>query len=148
MAIGKAAPDFNAINLATGQTASYLKNYRGSVTLVNVWATWCGPCRQEIPSLQALYQTLGPKGLKIAAVSVDTIASDSVTAFMKQFGVTFDVLHDRERNIQTTYGSEKFPESFLIDKQGNVVRIDYGARVWTTAEMLALVNNLLAQPAS
>ncbi len=142
VAVGATAPDFSAIDLATGDTVS-LRDYRGQVTLVNVWATWCGPCREEIPTLQELYRELGPQGLRIAAVSIDADSAARVQAFMEGFGVTFDVLHDPDNAIQQTYRSEKVPESFLIARDGRIVRIDYGAREWTSEGMRRLVTALL-----
>lgn len=138
------APDFTATDLADNRTISFHSDYRGQVTLVNIWATWCGPCRQEIPTLEQLYQEFGPQGLRIAAISIDTDSASAVRDFMNQMGVTFDVLHDPANRIQTTYHSEKVPESFLIDRHGRIVRIDYGARDWSTVDMKRLVAALLA----
>ncbi len=146
VAVGAPAPDFEAIDLATGATVSLARDYRGQVTLVNVWATWCGPCREEIPSLQELYRELGPRGLRIAAVSIDADSAERVQAFMDSFGVTFDVLHDPVNTIQERYRSEKVPESFLIARDGRIVKIEYGAREWHSDGMRRLVAALLDDP--
>ena len=67
---GSRAPDFRAVNLATGDTVS-LRDYEGNIILLNIWATWCVPCEVEMPSMQRLHELLGPRGLKIVAVSID-----------------------------------------------------------------------------
>ena len=69
--VGARAPDFRAVDLATGDSVSLREHYRGAVTLVNVWATWCVPCRVEMPAMEKLYQSLAPRGFRIAAVSID-----------------------------------------------------------------------------
>jgi peroxiredoxin len=146
--VGSAAPDFEAVNLATGRTVSLQREYAGAVTLVNVWATWCEPCKEEIPALQQLYEKLGPRGFRIAAVSIDRGDSASVTAFMQGYGVTFDVLHDPESRIQQTYQSSAVPESFLVDRQGRIVRIVYGAHPWASPANQRIIEALLAAPAT
>ena len=72
---GTNAPDFNAVNLASGDSVT-LADYKGEVVLLNLWATWCAPCRVEMPSMERLYRELGPEGLKIVAVSVDQLGGD------------------------------------------------------------------------
>src|SRR5918992_5539851 len=69
--VGARAPDFQVIDLASMDSVSFQRRYRGAVTLLNVWATWCLPCRDEMPAMEKLYQALGPHGFKIAAVSID-----------------------------------------------------------------------------
>ena len=96
---GVDAPDFNAVNLVTGDSVT-LADYRGEVVLLNLWATWCGPCRWEMPSMERLYQELGPAGLKIVAVSVDQVSGDEVMEFANELELTFDILHDRSGQIE------------------------------------------------
>src|SRR5919109_2082289 len=95
VAVGARAPDFHAIDLATGDSVSLRERYRGAVTLVNIWATWCEPCRIEMPAMERLYQSLGPEGFKIAAVSIDEGDSEDVRAFGSKLGLSFDLLQDR-----------------------------------------------------
>ena len=80
--VGSVAPDFTATNLASDEPISFTDVYAGQVTLVNIWATWCEPCKEEIPALQELYETMGPRGLMIAAVSIDEAGPEVVREFM------------------------------------------------------------------
>ncbi len=146
--VGRIAPDFTATDLHTGTTKSLHADYRGSVTLVNVWATWCEPCKKEIPALDSLYRALGPNGLRIAAVSIDRGDSVPVRKFMDDFGVTFDVLHDPEGVIQQIYQTSGVPESFLLDRDGRIVRIVYADHPWASASNQRIISELLARPAS
>ena len=74
--VGAKAPDFRAIDLATGDSVSFREHYKGAVTLVNIWATWCLPCRVEMPAMERVYRELAPRGFKIAAVSIDEGSPD------------------------------------------------------------------------
>ena len=86
--VGSQAPDFKANVLGSNQVKT-MADYKGQVILLNVWATWCEPCKQELPSLEKLYQEYGPKGLKLVAVSIDDFVSeDSIAKFGKNFGST------------------------------------------------------------
>lgn len=143
--IGGDAPDFTAVDLATGKPVDFRTAYDGSVTLVNIWATWCGPCKEEIPALDSLYRDLAPQGFRLAAVSIDTDDSTQVRRFLDQFGVTFDVLHDRDGAIQQIYQTTGVPESFLVDRNGKIMRIVYGAARWTSASNRRIVEQLLQQ---
>src|SRR3954468_9610354 len=103
VAVGSLAPEFRAIDLATGDSVSLRQRYRGAVTLVNVWATWCVPCRIEMPAMQKLYQALAPRGFRIAAVSIDEGNPGDVQAFGQELGLDFDLLQDRSTKIQQIY---------------------------------------------
>lgn len=146
--VGAIAPDFTATDLRTGTARSLHADYRGRVTLVNVWATWCEPCKREIPALDSLYRVLGPKGLRIAAVSIDRGDPAPVKAFMDGFGVTFDVLHDPEGTIQQIYQGTGVPESFLLDRDGQIVRIVYADHPWASPTNQRIISELLARPAT
>ena len=148
LGIGSDAPDFTAISLATGQPVSFLEEYGGGVTLVNVWATWCGPCKEEIPALDTLYRSLKDRGFRIAAVSIDTEDSTVVRQFLDQFGVAFDVLHDQTRSIEQIYQTNGVPESFLIDRDGKIVRIVYGDHPWASPSNRRIIEELLARDAT
>lgn len=144
--VGAVAPDFRAVDLATNDTISLYKQYRGQVTLVNIWATWCEPCKKEIPALDSLYRALAPEGLHIAAVSIDKAPAAEVMAFMKEFNVAFDVLHDQEGTIQQIYQTTGVPESFLIGRDGRIIRIVYADHPWASASNKTIVRQLLAVP--
>src|SRR4051812_43602531 len=93
--IGARAPDFRAIDLASGDSVSLRDHYKNTVTLVNVWATWCAPCRVEMPAMEKLYQSLAPRGFKIAAISIDEGGPEVVQKFSQELGLSFDILQDR-----------------------------------------------------
>jgi cytochrome c biogenesis protein CcmG/thiol:disulfide interchange protein DsbE len=148
LGIGSDAPDFTAVALATGQPVSFIEEYRGGVTLVNIWATWCEPCKEEIPALDTLYRSLKDRGFRIAAVSIDTQDSTVVRQFLDQFGVAFDVLHDPSRTIEQIYQTNGVPESFLIDREGKIVRIVYGDHPWASPSNRRIIEELLARDAT
>jgi len=136
------APDFEAVNLATRDTVG-LDDYRGDVMLLNVWATWCPPCVEEMPSMQRLYEELGPHGLKVVAVSVDHIDSDDVRRWIEDRGFTFDALHDQSAEIEHVYQTTGVPESFVIDREGVIVKKVIGAAQWDHPTQVALMRRLL-----
>ncbi len=146
--IGSEAPDFSAVSLATGREVSFREEYRGGVTLVNIWATWCEPCKKEIPALDTLYRSLKDRGFRIAAVSIDTGDSTTVRSFLEQFDVAFDVLHDPTRSIEQIYQTTGVPESFLVDHEGRIVRIVYGDHPWASPSNRRIIEDLLDRKAS
>lgn len=146
--LGVVAPDFTATDLATGKPVSLYDKYHNQVTLVNIWATWCDPCKEEIPAMDSLYRALGSKGFHIAAVSVDEGSDDVVKKFAQEYHISFDVLHDQPGKIKTIYQTTGVPESFLIDKHGRIVRMVPRAHPWNSAESRHLVETLLAEPQS
>ena len=141
------APDFKVMDLATRDTVS-LEDYRGSVTLVNIWATWCVPCREEMPSMQALYDSLADRGFRIAAISIDEGSPEDVVAFAQELGLTFDILHDRGGSVERLYQTTGVPESFLLDRRGILVKRVIGAHDWSSPANRRTVERLLAQPES
>lgn len=148
VAVGSKAPDFRMISLPQGDSVSLRDEYAGSVTLVNIWATWCAPCRLEMPSMQAAYEELAERGFRIAAVSIDDSDSDKVIAFGKELGLTFDLLHDQSMRIQLAYQTTGVPESFLLDKNGIVVKRVIGWHDWSAPVNRGLIERLLDQPGS
>jgi thiol-disulfide isomerase/thioredoxin len=143
VAVGTRAPDYRVYHLGTGDSISLRQHYRGHVTLVNIWATWCGPCKDEMPSMQRLYDSLGPRGFRIAAVSVDEAGPEVVRAFARDLGLTFDILHDRSGAIQQVYQTTGVPESFLLDRDGVIMKRVIGAHDWASPVNVALVARLL-----
>lgn len=146
--VGGEAPDFHATDIRTGKEVSLHDNYRHSVTLVNVWATWCGPCRQEMPAMDSLYRALGSRGFRIAAVSIDTAPVDVIRKFASALNLSFDILHDPKGNIEDTYQITGYPESFLVDRSGHIIRIAMLATPWNSPENRRIIEELLAAPAS
>lgn len=141
--VGTKAPAFTAKTLDPTPSVRALDAYKGQVVLLNVWATWCPPCRQEMPSMEALYKDFAPRGFKIVAVSIDeTKDAQKVRDFIKEFGITFDVLHDGPGDIQRIYQTTGVPENFLLGADG-VIRKKAYAQDWNSETNRALVARLL-----
>lgn len=141
--IGSSAPDFRAKVLGESRYKT-LADYKGQVVLLNVWATWCPPCQAELPSLQRLYQAYGDKGLKLVAVSIDDyVTEDSIRAFAKNFGITFEILHDSTHAIERIYQTTGYPESFVIGREGTIRKKWIGPDDWNSQGNQALVSQLL-----
>lgn len=141
--VGARAPDFRAIDLATGDSVSFREHYDGAVTLVNIWATWCIPCRVEMPAMERVYRDLAPRGFKIAAISIDEGSPEDVRAFGQELGLSFDMLQDRSTAVQQTYQTTGVPESFLVNREGIIVKRIIGAHDWSSPVNRALVERLL-----
>ncbi len=145
--IGSAAPIFSAATVtATGTAgpARTLTDYRGEVVVLNIWATWCGPCREEMPSLQKLHERFRDEGLHVVAVSVDDPSgSGAIREFAQQYGLTFDLLHDLTGAIQRQYQTTGVPETLVIGRDGRILRKQIGATDWNSAANRALIAQLL-----
>jgi cytochrome c biogenesis protein CcmG/thiol:disulfide interchange protein DsbE len=115
---------------------------------VNFWATWCVPCRVEMPAMERLYDSLAPRGFAIAAVSIDEGAPEDVVAFGRDLDLSFDLLQDRSTRIQQLYQTTGVPESFLLDRRGILVKRVIGAHDWASPANRSTVERLLAQPES
>ena len=139
---GSRAPDFRALDINSGDSVS-VSDYRGQVTLVNIWATWCGPCREEMPSMQQAFAELKDRGFAIAAVSIDEGSVDDVRSFQREYGLTFDILHDRTGRIQQLYQTTGVPESFLLDRDGVIVKRLIGNHNWASPANIAQIERLL-----
>ncbi|HEX5581533.1 MAG TPA: TlpA disulfide reductase family protein, partial [Gemmatimonadaceae bacterium] len=108
------------------------------------WATWCLPCREEMPSMQALHEAYARDGLAIVAVSIDDPGSErAIRDFAAEYGLTFDILHDPSGDIRRIYQTTGVPETFLIDAGGRIVRKQIGATDWNSSGNRALVAGLL-----
>lgn len=140
--VGSSAPDFQVTTL-DGATVS-LSDYRGEWVLLNVWATWCVPCRAEMPSIQRLHERFGDRGLRVLAVSVDAPgAGSAIRSFREELQLTFDIVHDREGSVQPAYQSTGVPETFLIDPQGTIRKKVIGDTDWYSPANQTLVAVLL-----
>ncbi len=117
---GDPAPAFTAISLEDGSPVS-LSDYLGETLLVNLWATWCHPCRTETPYLQSVYERYRDRGLRILGVSVDLTAdSAAVVHFVEEFSVTYDIALDPGAVSRETFHARGLPTSVLIDREGAV----------------------------
>lgn len=135
------APDFSVVDLA-GRTVR-LSALRGRVVVVNVWTTWCPPCREEMPSMERLYQQLRGPDFELLAVSEDDGGIEPVRRFVEDVGVSFPVLYDPERQVGRRYGVWGYPETFIVDRSGRIVERVIGPRVWDTPEQVAALRGLM-----
>jgi len=142
--VGQPLADFTLGNLR-GQPVQ-LSALRGTVVFLNVWATWCAPCVDEMPTIQRLYERLQPRGLQVVTISLDALGTQVVTPFMHKYQLTFPVLLDPQSTIERLYHTRGVPESFIVDKQGRLVEKVVGPRDWAHPQMLAMFEQLLAAP--
>lgn len=146
--IGAEAPDFSALPMAPGSAPKGIDDYRGQVVLLNIWATWCGPCRVEMPSMERLERQLGPKGLRIVAVSVDVSGMEPrINEFVEEMQLSFEILHDAPGAIQRIYQTTGVPETFIIGRDGKLRRRVIGNDDWSSPANVAFLERLLAEPA-
>lgn len=145
--VGSRAPAFDAHTLDATRQARSIEHYAGDVVLLNIWATWCGPCRIEMPEIQALHSDFGPRGLRVVAVSVDQDeAAEAIRGFVRDYGLTFEVLHDPTGDIQRRYQTTGVPETFVIGRDGVIRKKVLGATHWNSEANRALVRSLLEEP--
>ena len=149
VSVGSRAPDFHAITLDSTPVAKTIADYRGEVVLINIWATWCGPCRIEMPSIQRLHETYGPRGLKIVAVSVDSHGFEKVIrSFAQEYALGFEILYDTSGVIQRDYQTTGVPETFIIGRDRVIRKKVIGATDWNSEANRALIERLLAEQKS
>jgi len=144
--VGSKAPSFSGATMDLPAKAKSLADYKGQVVLLNVWATWCGPCRTEMPSIEALHKAMGPKGLHVVAVSIDDPGkADDIRKFLKDFNLTFEVLHDSTQAIQGAYQTTGVPETFIIAADGTIRKKVIAAVDWNSGPNRALITQLLKE---
>ena len=139
--LGEPAPDFQLRDLE-GRLVT-LSDFRGKVVLLNFWATWCGPCRVEMPAMEQLYRTFPRKDFEILAVSTDAQGEAVTRPFQKKNHLTFPILHDDDYLVGLTYGARSLPMTFMVDRQGVIRHQIFGARDWGAAEAHELVQMLM-----
>ena len=139
--LGEPAPNFQLRDL-NGRLVT-LSDLRGKVVLLNFWATWCGPCRVEMPAMEQLYQMFQRKDFEILAVSTDAQGVAITRPFQQEHHLTFPILHDADYRVGLTYGARSLPMTFLVDRQGVVRHQVFGARDWGDPEAQQLVQMLM-----
>ncbi|HUL02517.1 MAG TPA: TlpA disulfide reductase family protein [Gemmatimonadales bacterium] len=139
---GSKAPDFHAVDIRTNKPVS-LADYAGKVILINIWATWCDPCRLEMPSMERLSQRLAGTDFRILALSVDKDGPEVVMKFVNDLGLHFDILQDRTGTVQATLQTTGVPESFVIDRNGVIIKKVIGAAEWDAPVNETLIRRLL-----
>lgn len=142
--VGFRAPGFTVRNLK-GQRVQ-LADYQGKVVILNLWATWCGPCRVEMPGMENLYRRYRSQDFEILAVSLDKGADDEVQKFTTEYQLSFPVLLDAERQVESLYNTFTIPTTYVIDKNGVVVAEVDGAKNWESEETFKALDYLLKAP--
>jgi thiol-disulfide isomerase/thioredoxin len=144
VAPGTPAPEFTASTLETVPRVKRLRDYRGQVVLLNLWATWCEPCKIEMPSIEELHRAYGPAGLKVVAVAVDDPGfEERVRRYVAERGLTFEVLSEGTGTIERQYQARGIPATYLIGRDGIIRKRIAGASDWSSPANRALVAQLL-----
>ena len=143
---GYAAPDFALPDLA-GVTHR-LSDYRGKIVFLNLWTTWCPPCRMEMPAMERLHRSMRGRDFAMLAISQDEGGADAVAPFVAELGLTFPVLLDPGARLSPRFGVTGYPETFVIDRDGKVVQHFIGPAAWESEEMMAYFATLLEGPGS
>ena len=138
---GEPAPNFQLRDM-NGRIVS-LSELRGKVVLLNFWATWCGPCRVEMPAMERLYRTYDRKDFEILAVSTDAQGVAVTRPFQEENKLTFPILHDADFRVGLSYGARTLPMTFMVDRQGVVRQHIFGARDWEAPEAHQLIEMLM-----
>lgn len=139
------APDFVARDL--NGIPVRLSDLRGKVVFLNLWATWCAPCREEMPSMEMLHRDLAGEDFVILAVSEDATGLEAVKPFSDEFGFSFPILLSPDGEVGRKYGITGYPETFIIDKSGQVVVHHVGPRHWADSSVRAMLRQMISAPA-
>ncbi len=139
---GQSAPDF-ALRSASGDNLR-LSEYRGDVVMINFWATWCGPCRQEMPLLDELYTRYERVGFNLLGVNIDDDSRNAME-MVKELGVSFPVLFDERKDVSKLYQVEAMPTTVLIDREGTVRQIHHGYKPGYEDKYLTEIRSLLRE---
>ena len=139
---GQVAPDF-ALKSSTGENLR-LSEYRGDVVMVNFWATWCGPCRQEMPLLDELYARYQRVGFSLLGVNIDDNPSKAMN-MVDELGVSFPVLFDARKEVSELYQVEAMPVTVLIDREGTVRHVHLGYQPGYEQQYLEQIRSLLRE---
>ena len=137
----KLAPNFTVINLKNNREG--LSDYQGRVILLNLWATWCIPCRIEMKSFDSLYRRFRSKGLTVLAVNIGNESAETVQSFIEKQSLSFPVLLDKNRMVEKLYPTQTIPATFVIDKMGRIITVVDGAKNWVSEETFKAVKFLL-----
>lgn len=139
---GRTAPDF-ALKSASG-TNLRLSEYRGDVVMINFWATWCGPCRQEMPLLDELYNRYNRVGFSLLGVNIDDDAGRAMQ-MVDELGVSFPVLFDERKEVSKLYQVEAMPVTVLVDREGTVRHVHHGYKPGYEEKYLTEIRSLLRE---
>lgn len=141
---GSRAPSFDATSIDGAPFR--MADLRGKVIVLNYWATWCAPCRREMPALQRVHEQLGPRGLKLVAISTDDAPTHDVREYAKAMGLTIPIIHDvAPHALENLYLVQGLPTTFIIDKKGRIALKVMGAREWDDPAHMAEFERLLSE---
>ena len=140
------APDFTLPDLEGNQIS--LSSYKGRVVLLNFWATWCPPCRLEMPTMEKAYRKYRDKGFEVVAVSVDAGPKSSIKSFLRELGLSFQVLLDPDMETLRAFRGFSLPMTVVIDRQGVIRSRELGYRDWSDGESTKLLQRLLSEKSS
>lgn len=138
--IGESAPDFTLKDMRGEEVT--LSALKGKVVLVNFWATWCPPCRQEMPSMEKLYHHFEGQGFEMLAINVEENGPEAVEKFLQDKSHSFPILFDPDARAQLLYGVSKYPETFVVNRDGVVVEHVVGAIDWMQPNVVKYLENL------
>ena len=136
---GRPMPDFSLPGEGGGHVS--LDDYKGKILVLNFWATWCGPCVDEVPSLDQFAKTFQGKGVEVLAISVDD-DDKAYNDFLKAHPVSMHLARDRDKRTSINYGTFKYPETYIIDRNGVMRRKFIGAVDWTDPEITDFLNKM------
>ena len=139
--IGSAAPAFSAQD-QNGNKVS-LKDFKGKAVLINFWATWCQPCKNELPSMQRIYEILGSEGVEVIAISIDRNKKERVEQYIKNYNLTFPILLDPRQKVRKDYFILGLPTSYLIGSDGKLKGFISGAREWDSNDSKEMFSTLM-----
>ena len=139
--VGQPAPEFSLADLKGN--AVRLANLKGKVVFVNIWTTWCEPCRQEMPAMQALYTSLAGPDFEMLAVNSDQSKRDVVERFVQTYQLSFPVLPDPDLQVAGRYRVTGYPETFVIDRNGTIVAHEIGPQHWDAPASVAAFRKLM-----
>ena len=140
---GKIAKDFTLKDLK-GNSVS-LSDFKGKIVFLNFWATWCAPCRHEMPSMEKLHNKYKGGDLVVLAVSTDRKGEEVVKPFIDEHGYTLPILIDSASDVSDEYGVFALPTTFIIGRDGKIVEMIQGGREWYEKEVLDYFDELLAK---
>ncbi|BCR05516.1 thioredoxin [Desulfuromonas versatilis] len=141
--VGQPALDFALKNMQDEVVT--LAQMQGKVVLLNLWATWCPPCLAEMPSMEKLNRVMAGEDFVMLAVNVEADGRETVGEFLKKQPHSFTVLLDTDAEVQARYGVYRFPESFIIDRNGIIVKHVIGARDWAAPDMVSYLQSLVKE---
>ncbi|MBN2617541.1 MAG: TlpA family protein disulfide reductase [Spirochaetales bacterium] len=133
------APDFKLVNLESKNVS--LSDYKGKIVVLNFWASWCGPCVQEMPSLENLSKLSNDLNFVVLAVNVGE-TKETVSSFIKDKGYEMNILLDSNKAVSNNYGIRSIPTTYILDKNGNIVAGKLGSYEWDNDDFISALKEM------